>query len=166
MKFNWAGLVPDIFESLAESLNFTFSLQLPSDGSWGSQNNGHWNGMIGDLIDDIADISPSALSVIETRMSVVDFLPQFERIPNTLVIKRQIKNSWMIFIEPFHIATWMTILSFGLLLTVSLAILVRLGRGKGQREFNFKKCFIYVFGAFNGFAVRRWSHTPVSFSSR
>ena len=158
--------MPDIFESLAKSLNFTFSLQLSSDGKWGAQEeNGEWNGMIKDLIDDLADISPSPLTQ-EKRSSVVDFLFPFKRISKTFVVRRESACSWIIFIKPFHIYTWISLLTSGFMVTISLAIVVRLGREKLQKEFNLMKCFIYVAGAFSGFAARRWSHTPLSFSSR
>ena len=34
--FPRAGVVPDIFNSLAEQLNFTYTLQFSRDGGWGS----------------------------------------------------------------------------------------------------------------------------------
>jgi hypothetical protein len=34
---NWRGIVPDIYNSMARALNFTYSLKLSSDGKWGGQ---------------------------------------------------------------------------------------------------------------------------------
>ena len=65
-NFYWTGLVPQVFESLADKLNFTFDLYLSRDGNWGSRNSktGQWNGLIKDLIDDVADIAAAPLTVM------------------------------------------------------------------------------------------------------
>ena len=42
------GLYADIFHSLQESLNFTFTIQLVK--SFGGMKNGTWTGMIGNII--------------------------------------------------------------------------------------------------------------------
>ena len=88
-KYNWAGLVPDIFESMADSLNCTFSLELPRDGRMGSIDiYGQWSGIFRDLIDDVADIPPTSLTVLQRRSSVVDFLLPFYRTSETFVIRK------------------------------------------------------------------------------
>jgi len=68
----WVGLVPDIFNSMARHLNFTFTLALSRDGAWGSKNasTGKWSGIIGDLIEDEADIAVAPLSVTKGRAEV------------------------------------------------------------------------------------------------
>ena len=44
------GLFPDVWHSLQEILNFTYTLNTPPDNKWGSlQSNGQWNGMIKEL---------------------------------------------------------------------------------------------------------------------
>jgi hypothetical protein len=166
-KYNWAGLVPDIFESMADSLNFTFSLELPRDGRMGSEDiYGQWSGIFRDLIDDVADISPTSLTVLQTRSSVVDFLLPFYRTSEMFVIRIELPLPWMIFLNPFCISTWFFVIFFGFILAMSLAILVKLRGDIVQREFSLSKCLTYIAGAFCGFAVRRWSVTPVGFSSR
>ena len=55
-KISWVGLVPDIFNSLAKTQNFSYKFFKPRDGNWGAINEaGEWNGLIKDLIDDEAD---------------------------------------------------------------------------------------------------------------
>ena len=50
----WTGA--GYFQSLADSLNFTLSLELPRDGKLGSEEeDGQWSGVFRDLIDDVAD---------------------------------------------------------------------------------------------------------------
>ena len=166
-KYNWAGLVPDIFESLAASLNFTFSLDLPRDGRWGAEDDaGQWSGIFSDLMDDEADIAPASLAILETRSSVVDFLLPFYRTSATFVIKTELPLPWRIFLSPFKLLTWVVVFLSGCVLAVMLASLVKYRIDESYEEFTIVKCFIYVFGAFSGFAVRRWTHTPFTLSAR
>ena len=75
----WAGFVPDIFDSLAIKLNFSYELANSRDGKFGAINdNGEWNGLIKDLIDDEADIVPSALFADKVRATAVDFITPFQ----------------------------------------------------------------------------------------
>ena len=36
-SIQWNGIIPDIVESLAELLNFTYTLHLARDGKWGAK---------------------------------------------------------------------------------------------------------------------------------
>jgi len=166
-KYNWAGVVPDIFESLASSLNFTFSLDLPRDGRWGSEDeSGLWSGIFKDLMDDLADIAPTSLAILHSRSAVVDFLLPFYRTSASLVIKTELPLPWMIFLSPFRVLTWLAVCLSGCVLAAVLALLVTQRLDKSREEFSLVKSFIYVFGAFSGFSVRRWTHTPQTLSSR
>ena len=167
-KYNWAGLVPQIFETLAETLNFTFNLELARDGNWGSQDmeTGEWNGLIKDLIDDAADIAAAPLTVLKSRSLVVEFLLPVETDSNTFIVQKHFSYSWDIFFGPFHFSTWMMIIIFVLVMSVTQAFVVNMGKEEFEAEFNLEKCFIFVCGAFCGFAARRWSVTPLNFSSR
>ena len=58
----WFGMVPDIFNSLAKQLNFTYSIAMSRDRNWGSldKESGEWNGIIRDILDGEADIEEGA----------------------------------------------------------------------------------------------------------
>ena len=57
VEFGIDGLFPDVWHSLQEILNFTYTLKPPPDNKWGSlQSNGQWNGMINELIQERIDI--------------------------------------------------------------------------------------------------------------
>ena len=167
-KFNWAGLVPQIFETLAENLNFTFELEMSRDGNWGAQNKGtgEWNGLIKDLIDDVADIASAPLTVLKSRSLVVDFLLPVQSDSNTFIIRKHSSYSWDLFFKPFHLSTWIIIFIFVISISISQACVVKLGAEKLRAEFDLEKCLIFVYGAFGGFAARRWSVTPDNTSAR
>ena len=56
------GMFAEIFTSLQELMNFTYSLNEPPDGEWGAQNADlSWTGMIGMLETKAADIGNQKL---------------------------------------------------------------------------------------------------------
>ena len=69
------GIFPDILESMAESLNFTFTLKPSRDKKWGARNKitGEWNGAIKDLQDGIVDFAPISMSITWIRSTAIDF---------------------------------------------------------------------------------------------
>ena len=83
-KYNWVGLVSDIFEHLAETYNFTYDLFESRDGTWGyfDQETGQWGGIIRDLLDNVADIK-------KDRVRVVDYLMPFNTDRMTFTISRE-----------------------------------------------------------------------------
>lgn len=62
-----------LVEKLAEIANFTFKFHSVADGQYGKVVNGEWNGMVGELISNKADIVVADLTVTEGRQSAVDF---------------------------------------------------------------------------------------------
>ena len=167
-NFYWTGLVPQVFESLADKLNFTFDLYLSRDGNWGSRNSktGQWNGLIKDLIDDVADIAAAPLTVMKSRSYFVDFLLPVQSDSNTFIMRKDSSFSWDIFFKPFHSSTWIFIVLFIFLISVTQALLVKQGKDIMRTEFTLEKCFIFSIGTFGGVSIRRWSVTPFNNSSR
>ena len=67
------GIFANVFYALAERMNFTFSIKRTY--MWGSVTNGTWNGMVGMLKDELADLVAADLTITNERSTVVDFLP-------------------------------------------------------------------------------------------
>ena len=164
----WFGLVPDIFNSFARQLNFTYSIALSRDGYWGAvdKETGRWNGIIGDVVDGVADIAVAVLSVTKTRSEVADFMIPFYSDQFGFFISKESSYTWNTYFEPFMYESWVVLLAMLILIALSLAMVARVGKDKSIKEFTLEKCFIYVFGAYGGFAIRRWSITPVNISTR
>ena len=100
----WQGMVPDIFNSLAIKLNFTYTLQLPRDGKWGRRDeHGKWSGIVRDLMDEEADMAVTAISVTHarcwpkasssSRSAVVDFGVSFDQDPLGLFVNMEVTTS-------------------------------------------------------------------------
>ena len=166
-KYNWIGMVPDIVEYMAESLNFTYDLALSRDGYWGSYDEdiAEWNGIIKDLMDDAADVGLAPLTVLHERAEAVDFLLPIHSDRSTFVIGREssFNNG---FTTNFTRDTWKVIGIVVVLSALALALVVKVGKEKMGTEFKLEQCFIYTCGALCAFGVKRWHTTPVTVSAR
>ena len=70
------GYSIDIMKTLSRTLNFHLELSHPPDNAWGAKDaNGSWDGIVGMLINDDADVSVSSLTVTFDRSMVIDFTP-------------------------------------------------------------------------------------------
>ncbi|XP_068230709.1 probable glutamate receptor [Palaemon carinicauda] len=68
------GPVGELFNLIAKSMNFTYTLIEPPDGSWGSQlPNGSWKGMIGQVTRKEVDVALGPFGQTQSRSEVVDF---------------------------------------------------------------------------------------------
>ena len=161
-KFNWQGMVPDIFDFLASHLNFSYDLALSRDGNWGSLDlqSGGWNGIIKDLMEGVADISPTSLSVLNSRSLVIDYLPSFYTEANTFIISTKSSYLSWIFLAPFHISTWIILFLFTIWLSFSLFISQVLISTSTCRLENMHQSFVDVYGSFGSFAAVRWPRVP------
>ena len=67
------GIFMDILLELENDLNVQFYVYEVEDRLWGSEINGSWNGLIGEVASGKADIAADWLADTESRQSVVDF---------------------------------------------------------------------------------------------
>lgn len=59
-----------ILREASRVLNFEFEITNPADYEWGLITNRTWSGMVGDIVDDLADIGLGAL-VTASRLKVI-----------------------------------------------------------------------------------------------
>ena len=164
----WLGMIPDIMKSLARDLNFTYSFAPSRDGKWGGYDTrtGQWNGIVKDLLDGNADMAAASLSVTKDRSEVLDFMMPFEHENIGCFISTQTSYSWKTYLLPFLYETWAVLFVILISCSVVFAFVAKAGDDECLQEFTLKKCATYVFGAYGGVAVRRWTVTPSNLSSR
>ena len=166
-KYNWVGLVPDIFEHLAETYNFTYELFESRDGAWGyfDPETGQWAGIIRDLIDDVADIGPAPLLIKKERAKVVDYLMPFSTDGMTFTIKKEtaFNNGYT---KAFRDDTWTMLAVVIIFVSLSLAAVVKWGKEPEKSEFKLEHCFTYTAQNYCGFGAKRWHVTPIDIPSR
>ena len=103
------GMFLEPLNILAGKLNFTLKLMDSIDGKWGAMyENGTWNGMIGMLINNQADIAAAGLSVYKERAMVVTFSRPIAEEKLTLISTSNMgpqAQTW-IYLDIFPQAAW------------------------------------------------------------
>lgn len=88
------GYCIDLLKELAKRNNFTYSLALSPDGQFGTfgQKNGtgkkEWNGLIGELVHDRADMIVAPLTINPERAQVIEFSKPFKYQGITILEKK------------------------------------------------------------------------------
>ncbi len=117
------GLVPDIVRVMETASNFTTKWEVPPDKMWGSPSeDGTWNGMVGMLHRQEADLAATGLAVTLERSDVVSYTYAFMKSRATLTVLNpsylgkeggiNLASFFSVFTRPAWVAV--VILSFGM----------------------------------------------------
>ncbi|XP_042230992.1 glutamate receptor ionotropic, delta-1-like [Homarus americanus] len=103
------GYVVDVWHTLQEQLNFTYTATNTLFGSL--QPDGvTWNGMVGMLQTDDADVAVAPLSITKIRSISIDFTIPIQIVSTRLYIRRPIlEGTWTLYGQPFGGYLWMCI---------------------------------------------------------
>ncbi|KAK6172970.1 hypothetical protein SNE40_016516 [Patella caerulea] len=152
----YTGLTVELAELLADSLNCTFTFELPVDSDYGSKKeNGDWTGMVGQLYRKEVDIVIADLVTTEDRTTVVDFIfpPFFVGSWGALYrtgIDMGVK--WIKIFRPFQGYVYLTMLAATVLVAMGIYVLAVYcngsprGEGMGDIMFRMLNIIISVFG--------------------
>ncbi|XP_045171588.2 glutamate receptor ionotropic, NMDA 2B-like [Mercenaria mercenaria] len=109
------GMCVEILETLAEQLNFEYTLYEVPDGEWGIKDpvTKEWNGLIKELLDEKADMVVTNFIIDEMRLGIIDFsTPYLESGVTIMVSIRKGAISPYAFLEPYDFYSWILILIF------------------------------------------------------
>ncbi|XP_060693486.1 glutamate receptor ionotropic, delta-2-like [Hemiscyllium ocellatum] len=108
----FCGFSIDVLNALSEHLGFKYQIyQVPDNQHGRLQNNGKWNGMIGELINKRADIAVSALTITPERENVVDFTGRIMDYTLGFLLKKPEQRVDMFTcLEPFDLTVWACII--------------------------------------------------------
>lgn len=75
-----AGIAIDLLNAVARDLHFDYDLYMVADGLFGVKKDGKWDGIVADLVHDVAHLSFTAFSTTSSRVWVSAF--RFEILGN------------------------------------------------------------------------------------
>ncbi|KAA0200482.1 Ionotropic receptor 193, partial [Hyalella azteca] len=106
------GWIPDLVNTLEQTMNFTCSMSLSADRKFGSRNaDGSWSGMVGMVGNDQADIIVATLDNTLARGSVVDFLIAIDVTGYMMVMKAANEKGsvWTNYTSEFSGEVWVSL---------------------------------------------------------
>ncbi|XP_050308479.1 glutamate receptor ionotropic, kainate 2-like [Anthonomus grandis grandis] len=112
--------------SLLEGFNYTFIVQ--ADKANGKKVNGKWTGMIGAVIDGVADLAITDLTITLEREKDVDFTSPFMNLGISILFQKPKKAppSFFSFAQPFAIDTWIALAVAFIVVSLSFFLLGRI----------------------------------------
>ncbi|CAG2114990.1 unnamed protein product, partial [Medioppia subpectinata] len=100
------GFAVDLIEELSKIMGFNYRFKLVSDGAYGikDEESGEWNGMIGELIRNEADIAIVDLTITFKREEAVDFTQPFMNTGISILFKKPTTKVTTLFsfLSPFQ----------------------------------------------------------------
>ncbi|RUS86619.1 hypothetical protein EGW08_005635 [Elysia chlorotica] len=118
------GLSLDMLDRLSIDLNFRYVLYFVNDTNYGTLSDGAWTGMVGDVINDVADVVIGAFSMTAARMSVMDFTEPFYKNEFALITGEDgIYVSIWAFMSPFSGQVWLCIMLSSIVAGIATSIL-------------------------------------------
>ena len=112
--FHMDGMFAEVFFSLQEIMNFTFTLTQPPDMQWGTlQPDGSWSGMVNLLQTQQVDFAASDFTVTRARSEVITFALPITQIYHSLFIQNPSGTfNYLAYFEPLHYLTWIAVGTF------------------------------------------------------
>ncbi|TRY72125.1 hypothetical protein TCAL_09051 [Tigriopus californicus] len=106
-----------VFQILQQNLNFSFEPHINTQGAWGSKESGTWNGIVGMLHRNEADIGMQSLSITKDRNKVIDFSTPliFDKLTFIKGNELQYDINYWIYINIFRKEVW-----FGIAIIIAL----------------------------------------------
>ncbi|XP_074626587.1 glutamate receptor ionotropic, kainate 3-like isoform X2 [Acropora palmata] len=125
-SISYEGYCIDLLNKLAENLHFSYEIHPFPDEVYGAElENGSWNGLIGELINERADLVVADLIITARREKVVDFTIPYMFTAEDVIIKKSSSGETvdlLQFMDPFQSDVWFAKLAT--LLVVSFAVFI------------------------------------------
>ncbi|XP_035694306.1 glutamate receptor ionotropic, NMDA 2B-like [Branchiostoma floridae] len=143
-----SGFCMELLLQLAKDLHFTYEVYLVEDGKFGKLSvTGKWNGVVGDIVAEKADMAVASLTINEERYEYMDFSAPFvETGISVLVNRRKGSVSPSAFLAPLDVWSWLMIFlvcvhGMALAIFVFEFLRPRVGRARrlfaGEEEYKF-----------------------------
>ncbi|KAK4313235.1 hypothetical protein Pmani_015412 [Petrolisthes manimaculis] len=112
------GIDVSVINTLSYYLNFTYRVEVPSDGQWGGvQEDGTVTGMVGEVAARRAHLAINEITITASRETVVDFSYPYFFDSTSVVSKAPAeRNRSLAVFYPFSSLTWITVILVTLLM--------------------------------------------------
>ncbi|KAM9408186.1 glutamate receptor U1 [Pholidichthys leucotaenia] len=107
------GFCMDLLSEVAKKVGFKYKVQLVKDGAYGRQDeNGNWNGMVGEVVRGEADLAIAPLTLTAVREKAVGMTKPFMQTGISILMRKDISEGtgFFGFLTPFTVETWVGIL--------------------------------------------------------
>lgn len=125
----YEGYVIDFVKHLSRELKFKYKINLVKDGKYGSLNpaTGQWNGLVGELIAQEADLAVIDLSMTTQRQAAVDFTMPYMNTGVGILYKKRAppKPNLFSFLLPLSLDVWLYMITTFFLVSVIMSVLAR-----------------------------------------
>ncbi|XP_066955752.1 glutamate receptor ionotropic, kainate 2-like [Macrobrachium rosenbergii] len=140
-----SGFYGEVWETLKDRLNFTYTIRSPEDGEYGRLRNGSWTGLISDVLNKRADVIVAFLSQTYERAQVIDYSSVLLKFSYRIFARPSTSGllSWTSYTQPFTSELWASIVAVLLLLAAafwSLSHYYQVKDGKLELESNLVQC--------------------------
>ncbi|CEF59620.1 Ionotropic receptor 25a [Strongyloides ratti] len=177
---NLEGYCIDLLNLIQDDLKFNYTLYLVEDGLFGTvDENGIWNGVVGDIVAGNADFSIASLAVMAEREIDIDYtIPYYDLVGTTILVKKAVvDNSLFKFFQVLEIPVWCAILGAYLLTSILLWLYDRLSpfsytnlskktensELENKRKFTLKECLWFCL---TSLTPQGGGETPLNASGR
>ena len=117
------GFSLELMQEITKISNFTFETYIVKDGKFGEKINGTWNGVIGELISNRADVSFAPLTYTAERAKDVQFTSPYLNIGLKLMSLKEKQIARLdSFLSPFDSSVWFSVVAVIFLVGVLLWI--------------------------------------------
>ncbi|KAK4316331.1 hypothetical protein Pmani_012515 [Petrolisthes manimaculis] len=122
-----SGIDVSLLNTMAQHLNFTYSVVVPEDGQWGMKlDNGTVTGMVGMVASHRAQLAINEITINDMREDVVDFtFPYY--LESTVIVTQApaARSRAFAVLSPFTLRVWMLVVASTLAVGPALACLSR-----------------------------------------
>lgn len=157
------GYAIDIIQELSNILGFNYTFIVQEDKKYGVYNNiSGWNGMLGKIINNEADLAITDLTITEQREKDVDFTLPFMSFGISILFRKASKaeGSLMSFLSPLDNQVWLCLIAAYVFVSLELFIIGRICPGEWvnpypcideptelKNQLHFKNCLWFTLGA-------------------
>lgn len=125
----YEGYSVDLIDEVSKILGFTYIFKEVDDKSYGKkQDNGSWNGMIGEVVSGKADVAIADLTITSNREEAVDFTMPFMNTGISILFKKPTQKVTRLFsfLSPFSMEVWIYVIGAYIGVSVILFLVGRM----------------------------------------